>query len=187
MRKSLTETVSESQTLAPFIRHGLEGPCLECLKPITAHIDARGQWIGCQSKNAPDVPFMLVPARRKTDFTSTLTLKPDGNGHDRRVNTPPPTPKAAPKEVVKVSVSQPRAITGPQVTYVARFALDNPAIDRLPPHDRKVYGLIARARTNGATRATLLDHLGAHKHTGRVDGAVRRLRLRKVIKVVAVS
>jgi hypothetical protein len=57
------------------------------------------------------------------------------------------------------------------------------AIARLSPHNRRVYGLIAKARVNGATRRGLLEALDATKSTGRVDGAVRRLRLLKVVTV----
>jgi hypothetical protein len=72
------------------------------------------------------------------------------------------------------------------VRYVARYPLTERAIERLPAPERKVYGLIWRNKS-GATRALLLNALKATKATGRVDGALRRLRLKKLIRVEAVS
>lgn len=76
------------------------------------------------------------------------------------------------------------SVRAPQVTYAAKFPMRDErvkAIDSL--RDKQVYRLIRTAATGGATRAALLLALGAADHTGIVDGAVRRLRLRGLLTV----
>jgi hypothetical protein len=174
-----SERLESSVTLSPFIRTGLDGGCVACFKPVTDHVDQRGHWLGCKGAKI-NVPLVLVPllAMMKAPEIAALPTIPKGKkialaikaAKDRRVKAQP-----APVHYVKPS--------GPQVTYVARYPLGHNAVQRLSPHNRKVYGLIAKARVNGATRRALLDALNATKSTGRVDGAVRRLRLLKVVTV----
>ncbi len=191
MRESLTKAVESDAVLGEFVRKGIEAGCFACRKPVSAHFDHRGQWLGCTAAHVPvDTPFFLTPDRRQMGRRVTPEPLPvPHNGQERR-HTPAPT---TPKKVVPGATSRPapskpavERVSGPQVVYVARYPVTASPIDRLPTHDRKVYGLIARARKGGATRAALLDHMKAHQHTGRVDGAVRRLRLRHVISVRAI-
>lgn len=185
----------ETSALAPFVRRGIEGGCIACRQPISDHLDHRGQWIGCQAEGLPDdVPFLLIPDRRifndrrlsPAPEAGTPTPPPDG---DRRkqpappVQAPPRRVQATPRTLTPPPLPKPvqRAPSGSQVVYVARVGVTARPVQELPPHDRKVFGLIVR-RKLGATRAQLLADLHT-KSTGKVDGAVRRLRLRNVIKV----
>ena len=199
MAKRLATTIAipDTSSLAGFVRKGLEGWCVLCLEPVHTHVGHKGAWIGCRAPNAPMRAFLLVPDRRNrrsegNDRPATRSATPD-------MPVTSPTPARAPKATrqpatltqgkrltdrTPLSTPRPaRAPMGPQVAYTARYPVTSPTIGRIPPHDRKVYGLIARSRAKGATRAQLLDALDARTATGRVDGAVRRLRLRKVITV----
>lgn len=194
--EQVEHAVEQSPTLGPFVRRGLEGGCIACRKPISDHVDQRGDWIGCDAPNLPkNIPFFLIPDRRLMGRRVTPEPKPtNGRPVDERRSQPAPATLPQEPRSNGGTTSHPtprhtshRGLQGPQVTYVARYPVTHPAIGRLPNHDRKVYGLIVRARKSGATRLSLLEALGATKHTGRVDGAVRRLRLRKVIQVRAIE
>lgn len=185
MRQSLVKAVESDAILSQFVRKGVEGGCIACRQPISDHVDRRGDWIGCQAPNLPnDIPFFLIPDRRLLGrrVTPEPRVRTNGHGQERRheAEALPPTPakKAAPRATSPVV-----RVSGPQVVYIARYPLTAGPVGRLPAHDRRVYGLIAKARKTGATRAALLEALGAQKRTGRIDGAVRRLRLRHVISV----
>lgn len=168
MRKSgMTQKLNRSAALGPFVRTGIDAGCVACGEPIISHIGTHG-WLGCKGANrvtSANVPFVLVPV---PVLSQALSSKPASF-----VSQPTTQPR---KPVAASSLP-----LGPQVAYVARYPVTHNAIDRLPPHDRKVYGLIAKGRKGGATRGHLLDVMKARQSTGRVDGAVRRLRLRKVI------
>lgn len=180
--------LSDSDTLRPFLRNGLDSGCVMCNRPVAAHVDHRGYWIGCPSLT-DNVPMILIPDRRSPQQDTAA----DTAHHYE----PPPPTRPTPRQDRQTERRAPQQHrqaparrflpTGPQVLYLARYAVSTPQIDRLPPHDRKVYGLIARMRGKGATRALLLDALDATKATGRVDGAIRRLRLRKVISVRSIT
>lgn len=171
---------THSSALAPFIRSGLDGGCQVCGKRVADHMDKRGEWLGCRGVKT-QVPLILIPDRRNIAAMGVgqtpiaggrkilARIRQDGRAEDR-------TPKPAPV-----------LVSGPQVVYVAKWPASHKKVLDLAPADRKVYGLILRGRTKGATRAQLLEALDAHKRTGRVDGAVRRLRLRGVVAVVPVK
>lgn len=200
MSVNSTSSLDRSTTLSPFVRAGVDGGCMICLRSIADHVDARGNWLGCKGTRS-DIPLILIPdrrlmaslgqtagrttpapfARRADDHTTHTATKPAPKAPTTR-QEPATPPKAAHKAVWARTIP-----TGPQVAYVAKYAVTHKAIANLPTHDRKVYGLVARARTKGATRPQLLDALDARKHTGRVDGAIRRLRLKKVITVQAIE
>lgn len=72
-----------------------------------------------------------------------------------------------------------------RVQYVVVTPPPARKITALPAHDLAVYKQIARRK--GTTRAQLLTALGAEARTGVVDGAVRRLRLKRVISVAPVK
>lgn len=95
-----------------------------------------------------------------------------------------PVPRTGPRlplpRVPVLPPSLPRR--GPRVRYRSLVPLTAPAVQRLPPHDLRVYRLI-RQVPSGVTRLQLIAAMRAHQHTGKVDGAVRRLRLKKMITV----
>lgn len=176
--------------LASVVRKGVEGWCIMCNQRITAHMDTRGNWLGCSGSAAPaDVPYLLVPDLGQLTAAFRKQLGPIV-GMNRRVTdlvqNAPKTHEVAPGTTIAARVALPPTgqvrISGPQVAYFARYPVTAPQIQRLPPHDRKVYGLIARKRKAGATRKGLMEAMRT-KRTGQVDGAVRRLRLRHVITV----
>ncbi len=68
-----------------------------------------------------------------------------------------------------------------RVVYVRLLALGHPKVQELPSSDQLVYRRISRSK-RGTTRKALLTGLKAQQHTGRVDGALRRLRLRGLIR-----
>lgn len=174
MRKSQVTQLTKSKVLGPFVRTGMDGGCLACMESIADHFGSRGEWLGCKGVKAVahNVPFILVPVLMKTVLDKTTTIP-----QERRSVTPASKPASSRK-------SAPASLPlGPQVAYVASYPLTHKKINELPPSDRKVYGLIARNRKSGATRGHLLDQLHARQSTGKVDGAVRRLRIRKVITV----
>jgi hypothetical protein len=170
--------LESSVTLSPFIRTGLDGGCVACFKPVADHVDQRGKWLGCNGAKI-NVPLVLVPllAMMKAPQIAQLPTVPKGKKIAQAIKAAKAQrhTTTAPVHFVKPS--------GPQVTYVARYPVTHNAVQRLSPHNRRVYGLIAKARVNGATRRGLLEALDATKSTGRVDGAVRRLRLLKVVTV----
>ncbi len=178
--------LNQSSTLAPFIRSGIDGGCMACLRPIADHVDSRGQWLGCRGTRE-DVPLILIPDRRALAAPAPPQAPEPRQERRQTGPTPAPARRQLAQERVSQAPARPHVATGPQVLYLARYPVTDRAIDRLPPHDRKVYGQIARMRGKGATRAFLLDAIDAQKHTGRVDGAIRRLRLRKVITVRPIS
>jgi hypothetical protein len=199
-----TLEIPPDSVLAPMVRRGLAGWCVVCKDPISSHIGHMGVWIGCADPDAPMRAFLLVPDRRnrRADETPRTARPPVSRqpapsdaphldtapapgkrrGRPKKAATLPQERRTAPKPT-ETPLPRPGRALGPQVAYTARYAVTAGAIQRLPPHDRKVYGLIARTRTKGATRAMLLDALNARGQTGRVDGAVRRLRIRKVITI----
>ncbi len=62
MRESLTKAVESDAVLGEFVRKGIEAGCFACRKPVSAHFDHRGQWLGCTAAHVPvDTPFFLTP------------------------------------------------------------------------------------------------------------------------------
>lgn len=187
-RVATSQTIPDTSSLAPFVRRGLEGWCVLCLEPVHAHFGHKGTWIGCQAASAPMRAFLLVPDRRNRRADSTRPSirsaspdmhlsapQPDDTSHElqrpaaRKAASKPATVPARATERRTAATATPaparalRAPMGPQVMYTARYKVTDSPISRLPPHDRKVYGLIARTRTKGATRAHLLDALDARQ------------------------
>jgi hypothetical protein len=68
---------------------------------------------------------------------------------------------------------------------VAKAPLSAPRVKKLTDRDREVYRLIARKKA-GQGRKDLLKELHTRR-TGVVDGAVRRLRLKKLITVASIA
>lgn len=187
MSKVVTR-LAQTELFAPLVRSGADGGCLACGHKVADHVDQRGAWLGCPAVGAPNVPLVLVPAQglgaMAGNGANPAQAQPRKEIRGKVVVSPAGKENVAPRAAKAVDAGKAGVHpTGPQVAYIARYTVDNPAVQRLPNHDRKVYGLIARFKTNGATRKTLLEALKALKHTGRVDGAVRRLRLRHVITV----
>jgi hypothetical protein len=182
---------TSGSVLSPYIRAGIDGGCALCLRPIAFHVDQRGTWLGCMGTQA-DVPLILIPDRRVTPTIANpppIDTTPTARTASQSARTPARTrtvDKPAPAPAKRGRPAGVAIASGPQVSYVARYAVAHAAVQRLPNHDRKVYGLIARMKTKGATRPYLLQTLNATKSTGKVDGAVRRLRLKSLIKVVPI-
>jgi hypothetical protein len=60
--------IPKASALAAHQRRGVEGICIECREPIRTHLGHKGVWRGCPADTIdPDVAFLLVPARRRTD------------------------------------------------------------------------------------------------------------------------
>lgn len=72
---------------------------------------------------------------------------------------------------------------GSRVRYVAEDR--RVRVPNVPARDQQVYRTLQRA-PEGLTRAKLLSACHAQVHTGIVDGAVRRLRQKKLIRVESV-
>lgn len=163
MRAHTVAAVHASEALKPFIRKGVEGPCLACHKPITAHIDHKGHWLGCGDASVdPNTPFLLVPTSAIPAVLGTMTA------------TPAPEARAA--------ANQRRARQlAPRVAYRPKYPATHPKIEALPVRDRQVYGLIARHKVNGVTGRELSAALHVQKR-GPVESALQRLLSRhKVI------
>ncbi len=161
MKNMATLQIPESSALHAVARRGIEGPCVLCRQPIAAHIGHQGQWIGCTTQAvSPDTRFILMPDRRAAE-------RP-GPSRVPQISVPAATQKA----------SQPTA----RVVY---HAVSKPRLAAaLTETDAKVYAVLARRPKHGASRAFLLAALDATERTGIVDGAVRRLRLKGLVKVV---
>lgn len=71
--------IPETSALSEFVRHGAEGVCVSCRKPIRAHYGHRGVWVGCR---APEVPatatFLLVPVILPADRPMTSGVRQGG-------------------------------------------------------------------------------------------------------------
>lgn len=93
-----------------------------------------------------------------------------------------PTPRHQKRTSARPVARVPRTA---RVQYVAVAPASARKINVLPMHDLAVYKQIARRK--GTTRAQLLSALGVESRTGVVDGAVRRLRLKRVISVAPVK
>ena len=167
--------IPESSVLHSFARRGLEGGCVLCHQPVSTHIGEQGQWIGCSAQSVPpDTLFLLIPDRRKAALTVPKSL--ERRGTTVRVPVPLPDPPAT-----SPRATQPR---GSRVVY--HLGLDKPrVIASLPETDARVYAVIARRPKQGASRLFLLQQLAAEQRTGIVDGAVRRLRLKGLVKAEA--
>lgn len=140
---------------------GQEGKCVACSQPLHTHFDKTGRWSGCRAQVDPSLKFFLVPDRRQP-FPPTHVVR-KALASDRPLRAQP--------------ASVPQA--GP-VVYRAAYGLRDPKVKAIASaRDREVFTVIARSK--GLTRAALLKALRASTRTGIVDGAVRRLRLKRLI------
>lgn len=57
------------------VLYGIEGGCLACYKPISAHVDNHGNWVGCPVVG-PDTAFLLVPTRIAPYGRKTVVAAP---------------------------------------------------------------------------------------------------------------
>jgi hypothetical protein len=186
MTAKIARQVAESPSLGPVTRSGQPGICLVCHQPVTAHVDSRGQWLGCKAGvRGKPVTLLLVPARRRTDaellerVSGTLALKatPAATGTASEGHKTQSSSKPSPDHVAN-------PVGRPAVAYVAKLPVTHNKVKALSSErDREVYGVIRKLRH--ATRAGLIKQLNAEERTGIVDGAVRRLRLAKLITVEA--
>lgn len=168
--------------LRPFVRRGIDGGCILCHKTVASHIDARGAWTGCpgQTELPANTPFLLIPDRR---FLNTVAQRPVVV--ERR--QPAPVAQVAPPAAQAAPQTHRAALPAPRPSRVAYRVAGHPsqrAVASLPQSDAKVYKVVAGRPVKGATRGFLLAALHAEQSTGVVDGAVRRLRLKGLIKVV---
>ncbi len=168
------------------LRKGIEGWCIACRLSITkGHVDNKGNWIGCRAEGVPaDTPFLLIPDRRFFVDRRVTPKPPNGeitHTNGERRTTAPRTAKSP--GVMGKPKGKPRGRQGPQVVYVARLLATSPEVEQLPEADRKVYDLIASRGKDGATRTHLLEATDTTKATGKTDGAIRRMRLKKLIEV----
>lgn len=71
--------IPETSVLSEFVRHGAEGVCVSCRKPIRAHYGRRGVWIGCRAPNVPaTATFLLVPVILPADRPMTSGVRQGG-------------------------------------------------------------------------------------------------------------
>lgn len=190
----MTKRTSPTVAIDPMLK-GREGYCVVCEGPIAQHFDGRNRWKGCPAVANPDVQFLLVPDRRATAAFSA--------SHKRQHSLPPYRPataadyaQAAPAPVPAPSLTRTliaardvrrRPHTQARVLYRAKYGIRDPKVKAIgSDRDRAVFVSIARAK-RGVSRIDLLKLHRASTHTGIVDGAVRRLRLRKLIETVVVS
>lgn len=155
---------------------GQPGPCIACGSTLASHFDKRNRWIGCRAVIDPRIKFFLVPDRRQPDGQRpTVAFKASLAATQER-------PAHVPSLVTHVRPTTPLHVS--RVLYKAKYGLRDPKVKKISSErDREVYTTIARAK-RGITRADLLKAEKATDHTGIVDGAVRRLRLKKMIAVV---
>lgn len=150
--RPVTEIPAES-VLAPLQRKGIEGVCIACGEPVSAHYGHRNVWKGCQAKGLEqDTPFILVPARRRVDVRTLRSILADGGS----------------VEIRKSHSGGPRR----EVLYVADGRVKVTKITS--PRLQQVFSIV-RAEKKGIGRKDLLKRLRASNNPGRVDGAVRRL------------
>jgi hypothetical protein len=153
-------TVPERSVLRPMVRKGREGTCQVCRAPVSAHVDKRGQWLGCQSqKVANGATLILIPDRRQHTYTRRYTAAGDAQPASRAAD-------------IRRTVAR---VRGALVRYMAQFRLSDDRVRELSDRDRGIYRLIAKSN-KGISRPDLLKAVDPSR-TGIVDGAVRRLRL----------
>lgn len=183
------ETTAEPDTQQPVFR-GRDAGCIACRQPIAAHFDQQGHWLGCRVPNLPpDVPFLLLPDRRVFRDRRVSPVTGDGNGRKETIlevlqegleNTT--EPQLAP---VSQKPNSGSFVAGPRTIYRVAPKVTPALLELLAPHERRIFDLVA-ARPNGATREQLLNELGT-RSTGRIDGPLRELRLRRYIRAVPIK
>lgn len=199
----IAQGVVDSPALAPMIRTGQDGGCTLCHNSIASHMDPHGNWLGCFSTKGGTLMLVAVPAAHRVVSTSVirrqqphLIQQPRQPAELAQLQQPVPRAMRAPQiaQPAMPSIAQPaaaqppyRVLSGPRVVYLALRAMNDPLVQGLSNADLGVYKLIRRRYKTGATRETLLQELNAQAHTGRVDGAVRRLRLMGAINVASIQ
>lgn len=170
-----------ASSLGPFIRKGQEGRCLACHKPVTAHVDRSGRWLGCSNGTVADqTTFVLVPAEPVTP----ATVLPE------KIVAPAASQRPQARRFSTVKTGKAKVHDEPRrasVAYVAKFPLTHAKVTRIDSErDKGIYRLLRQHPAKGLTRAELLARLNTD-HTGVVDGALRRLRVRGVVTVQDVA
>ncbi len=168
--------IPDTSVLHSFVRRGTEGACVLCHQSIARHMGARGQWVGCTAQTVPPgTPFLLIPDRRFIGAQARAHVRVEARVDRRNVAAPMlPLPPTATRVAV------------PRVRVVYHVVPGKPRlVERLPVTDAKVYAVLARRPKHGASRSALLHALQAGTRTGIVDGAVRRLRLKGLVKAQA--
>lgn len=195
-----TPYIPKRSALRPHVRKGLEGACQLCKELVTAHVNRKGEWLGCPSQQAPaGKPLILMVDRRKRQetrrgperrhrayaygvgepITATANeMSPAAAVAAAKAAGSPQERRSAEGAGRPLTPSQVRA----QVAYMARFPLSHDKVKKIESErDKQIYRLIAHAR-KGLTRLGLLAELNTNR-TGIVDGAVRRLRLKGLVGV----
>ncbi len=165
--------IPNTSVLAKVRRGGVEGMCVACGQRVTAHVDHRGNWVGCAGAERTSQTYLLIPDRREVVRAMSALLPSGRTPEPREGVSTPPTPQSRPGASSRVS----------GVVYKAAGRYAQKVVEDLPPADRALWQLVARRPEKGWTRQELLRATDALKATGRVDGAVRRLRLRKLVTV----
>ncbi len=175
--------------------------CTVCNAPVSAHFSKEGRWAGCAPMQAnPRQRYVLIPDRRvvfsrpgvSNDYMVRATTNPSKDQSNRRRATSAVALRERQAVILATPTvppvgARPTSLRAVRLRYVASYGIRDPKARRIgSERDREVLAVIARNRT-GISRPDLLRALNAEQHTGIVDGAVRRLRLRKAITTQIVT
>lgn len=176
--RNIASTAAEV-TRVHSIGHGEEGGCVACQKPIHAHVDTRGTWVGCPEADE-DTTFILVPVRTlRSTAPATVSAAPS-RSISARVTLPQRRTTDGPKAPIRTLRSA-SPIARPRYRYYATERRVRPVLSDVRA---KVYDTL-RAHPDGMLSRELI------KKTKLVHGSIQQtlnwLRSAKMVRAAAIS